>query len=110
MEKRLNMHMVFLKRHAVHASGVHHQQDAGEESTSVPWPLLSPLWRNDSTCTHTNPMQPGSHRDSHTRTDPAHTNRTTSTATHRATYTCPIMTSALALQSQHRNANPAPAR
>ena len=30
--------------------------------------------------------------------------------TKRAPYTCPIMTSALALKSQHRNVNPAPAR
>ena len=30
------------------------------------------MWRNDPTCTHTNPMQPASHRDCHTRTDPAH--------------------------------------
>ena len=55
-------------------------------------------------------MQPASHRDCHTRTDPAHTHRTTSTATSSAPYTCPIMTSALALQSQHRNANLAPAK
>ena len=48
-------------------------------------------------------MQPASHRDCHTRTDPARTHRTTNTATNRAPYTCPIMTSALALQSQHRH-------
>ena len=41
-------------------------------------------------------MKPASHRDCHTRTDPEHTHRTTSTATNRAPYTCPIMTSALA--------------
>ena len=29
--------------------------------------------RNESTCTHTNPMQPASHRGSHTRTDSAQT-------------------------------------
>ena len=34
----------------------------------------------------------------------------TSTATRTAPCTCPIMTSALALQSQHRNANPAHVR
>ena len=39
-----------------------------------------------------------------------HSLSTTSTATDRAPYTCPIVTSALALQSQHRNASPAPAR
>ena len=38
------------------------------------------LWRNDSACTHTNPMQPARHRDYQTRTDPAHTHRTTSAA------------------------------
>ena len=36
--------------------------------------------------------------------------QTTSIATNSAPYTCLITTSALALQSQHRNANPAPAR
>ena len=33
-------------------------------------------------------MQPASHRDCHTRTDPAHTHRTTSTATNCAPYSC----------------------
>ena len=49
---------------------------------------------------------------SHTvaRTESAPTHHMTSTATNSAPYTCPIMASALALQSQHRNANPAPAR
>ena len=27
------------------------------------------VWRNESACTHTNPMQPASHRGSHTRTE-----------------------------------------
>ena len=40
-------------------------------------------------------------RLTHIYTDPEHTHRTTSTATDRAPNTCPIMTSALALQSQH---------
>ena len=52
------------------------------------------LWRNDSAYTHTNPMKPASHRDRHARTDPADTHCTTSTATNRASYTCPITTSA----------------
>ena len=68
------------------------------------------LWGNESACTPTNPMQPASHRGSHTRTHSAQTHRTTSTATNSAPYTFPIMTSALALQTQHRNANPAQAR
>ena len=38
------------------------------------------------------------------------TNSRTSTVTKRTPYTCPIMTSALALQSPHRNTNPALAR
>ena len=62
------------------------------------------------TQTPCNQLAAASHRDSHTRTDPAHTHRTISTATNGAPYTFPIMTSALALQSQHRNANPAPTR
>ena len=36
-------------------------------------------------------MQPASHRDCHTRTDPEHSRRTTSTATNRAPYTCPVV-------------------
>ena len=42
--------------------------------------------------------------------DSAQTRHTTSMATNSAPYTRLITTSALALQSQHRNANPAPAR
>ena len=57
-----------------------------------------------------NPMQPASRRGSHSCTDAAQTHRTTTTATNSAAYTCLIMTSALALQSQDRSANPAPAR
>ena len=50
------------------------------------------------------------HRDSHTRPDSAQTQHTTSTATKSTPYTRLITTSALALQSQHRDANLAPAR
>ena len=52
--------------------------------------------------THKNPMQPASHRDSHTRPDSAQTPHTTSIATKSAPYTRLITTSALVLQSQHR--------
>ena len=45
-------------------------------------------------------------RGSHTRPDSAQTRHTTSIAANSAPYTRPIMTSALALQSQHRSANP----
>ena len=48
-------------------------------------------------------MQPASHRDSHTHPHLAQTQHTTSIATKSAPYTRHITTSALALQSQHRN-------
>ena len=69
-------------------------------------------WKNEKPFTHKNPMQPASHRDSHTRPDLAQTQHTTSIATKSAPYTrlIDITTSALALQSQHRNANLAPAK
>ena len=41
-------------------------------------------WRNESACSHTNPMQTASHRGSHTRPDSAQTRHTTSIATNSA--------------------------
>ena len=105
-----------LVHHARPSADVHHPDISPEimmyiVNTSSSYKKIErekSLWRNDSTCTHTNPMQPASHRDCHTRTDPVHTHNATSTATNRALYTFPIMTSALALQTSI--ANPAPTR
>ena len=54
--------------------------------------------------------RPMMHGGSHTRPESAQTRHTTILATNSAPYTRLITTSALAQQSQHRNANPAPAR
>ena len=62
-------------------------------------------WRNEAAPTLKTPIQSARHHCYH-----AQPPCTTSTVTNNAPYRCPIMTSAMALQSQHRNANPGHAR
>ena len=87
-----------------------HQPQHISDFTTTPWPALSPrhVRRYIAACRRRNGTN--SRRAASNIVQSPQTQHTTSIATKSAPYTRHIPTSALALQSQHRNANLAPAR